>query len=206
MFPRRLGRSFSSTPFPSFPLFQGTGQPLAHHPQTHARAARPRGEMNHLQWEIVIAGFLSWKRTCTSSGAWQGKSWPTQGLKTKISWGSGTSLVSYSYFFTKKKQTQNQPPNPNNLYTNIFNCKICTVGTGRWENPYKISSSRQDILCVESFKGLSDSWKLAGCSHCIKLDYMGKNSWSECHLAAAAAYKPTLCRQRSENPAGPLRT
>lgn len=40
-------------------LFQGTGQPLAHHPQTHARAAGPRGEMNHLQWEIMIAGFLS---------------------------------------------------------------------------------------------------------------------------------------------------
>lgn len=168
-----------------FSLFQGTGQPQAHHPQPRALAAGPRGEMNHLQWEIMIAGFSPWKWTCTSSGVRWSKKILANSRTSKqyfLGFRNKSSFLFTMIFFTKKPQPS--------LYINLFNCRICTLGIGRWENPYKISSSRQNILCVESFKGLSDSPKLAGCSHCTKLDYMGKNSWSECRLAVAAAYKP----------------
>lgn len=48
--PLRGWVDYSPPPLPPLflSLFQGTGQPLAHHPHTRACATRPREEMNHL--------------------------------------------------------------------------------------------------------------------------------------------------------------
>lgn len=203
----RLSRLFSSTPFPSFPFFVSGhwSAPSSPPSDKFARSQAKRGSESFavgdhdcriliLKMNVHIFRSLVEKK--------KKKSWPTQGLPNKISWGSGTSLASHSSWSFSQKNT-NQPKQP--IYQS-FKCKIRKLGTGRWENPYQGSSFGQDILRVVSFRGLSDSQKLAGCSHCIKLDYMGKNSWSECHLSAAAVYQPTLRRQLPENPIALLKT
>lgn len=125
------------------------------------------------------------KETLASLGIWK---WDFLGVRNK----SGFLFI--GIFFTKSQTTHN---------INHFNCKICTLGTGWWENPYQIRNSRRDILCAVSFKGLSASQRL---QPLYQIGLHREEFLISVHLAVVAAYKLMLCRQRSANPTGPLRT
>lgn len=99
MFPRRLGRLFSSTPFPSFPFFvpghwSAPGSPPSD-TCAHSRAKRGNESFAVGDHDCRIL-ILKMNVHIFRSLVEQKTSWPTQGLPNKISWGSGTSLASYS--------------------------------------------------------------------------------------------------------------
>lgn len=160
----RLSRLFSSTPFPSFPFFVS-----GHWSAPGSQVCSQPGQEG--KWIICSGG--SWLQDSylenerahlqepdREKKKKKKKSWPTQGLPNKISWGSGTSLASHSSwsFSQKKKQT-----NPNNLYTNLSSVKYASWERGDGKTPTRaVASGRiSSVLWAFGVFQILRSWRAA---------------------------------------------